>query len=441
MVIKENSAEFLSAKSNNNRIIKSLCSILMLTLIFAMIPLHINVESAYAKTYNTQQDSVIDIALGKKGKTASHFGFAGNWCTRFINWAMSTANLNDGVVYPKEGLGSSSDFAKHYKSKGTYVSLYRSGPGYLGSGTVVNKNYIPKKGDIVYFTSGSTINHVGLVVSAKLEKNIPSKVSVIHGNWSKKVALTVFNAHSYTYGSKIIGYSTPNYNNSGSWVTKAPAIEAFKALKKTGTVNIDSGNLNVRSGAGIDFKSIGKLKKGSKVSITAESKSWYKIKYGSKVGYVFRAYIKIGSAKKAKPQTSKTFKKKYGKVNISSGSLNVRSKASKTSAKIGSLKKKAKVTIIGESGSWYKIKHGSKTGHVAKEFIKLNSSKKTTVKKTGKVNISSGSLNVRNKASTSAAKIGSLKKKATVTIIGESGSWYKIKHGSKTGYVAKEYIK
>ena len=54
--------------------------------------------------------------------------------------------------------------------------------------------------------------------------------------------------------------------------------------------------------------------------------------------------------------------------------------------------------------------------------------------------ITASSLNIRAKASTESKVVGTVKKGAKVTINGSSGSWYKIKSGSKTGYVAKKYV-
>jgi SpoIID/LytB domain protein len=51
------------------------------------------------------------------------------------------------------------------------------------------------------------------------------------------------------------------------------------------------------------------------------------------------------------------------------------------------------------------------------------------------------SLNVRSGPATSYKKLGSLKSKAAVTITGKSGTWYRIKYGSGSGFVTKSYIK
>lgn len=60
---------------------------------------------------------------------------------------------------------------------------------------------------------------------------------------------------------------------------------------------------------------------------------------------------------------------------------------------------------------------------------------------TGRVAIQSGSLNVRDKASTDGAIIGEVYKGDTVQIIGQNGVWYQvITAGGVQGYVSATYI-
>lgn len=58
----------------------------------------------------------------------------------------------------------------------------------------------------------------------------------------------------------------------------------------------------------------------------------------------------------------------------------------------------------------------------------------------GKVATSSGSLNMREEPSTSADRVGSLKKGAIVTILAKEGDWLLVTDGEQTGYVAARYI-
>ncbi|MGE7603925.1 SpoIID/LytB domain-containing protein [Peribacillus sp. NPDC097675] len=61
--------------------------------------------------------------------------------------------------------------------------------------------------------------------------------------------------------------------------------------------------------------------------------------------------------------------------------------------------------------------------------------KKTTGKVTAKV------LNMREKTDTTSKIVAQLKKNQTVTVLAQQGNWYKVKSGSKSGYVYKAYIK
>lgn len=57
-------------------------------------------------------------------------------------------------------------------------------------------------------------------------------------------------------------------------------------------INVESF-LNVRKGPGTNYDSIGQLHQGDKVSIVAKNGEWYKIKYGSGYGYVYKDFIDV----------------------------------------------------------------------------------------------------------------------------------------------------
>ena len=64
----------------------------------------------------------------------------------------------------------------------------------------------------------------------------------------------------------------------------------------------------------------------------------------------------------------------------------------------------------------------------------------TTVKATT-VTVTSDTLNIREKASGSSKIIAVLSNGAKCDFIEEDGDWYKIKFGSYTGYISKQYSK
>lgn len=63
----------------------------------------------------------------------------------------------------------------------------------------------------------------------------------------------------------------------------------------TATVKIQSGSLNVRSGAGTSYGKIGTLAKGETVIVLSSSSGWSRILYhGTKTGYVSAQYLSSG---------------------------------------------------------------------------------------------------------------------------------------------------
>ncbi len=125
-----------------------------------------------------------------------------------------------------------------------------------------------------------------------------------------------------------------------------------------------------------------------------------------------------------------------GAVNIASGSLNVRSSGSTSAPVVTSLSKHSFVTLISQSGKWWKVEYAKdRYGYCHADYITELSSK------AHKVNISSGSLNVRSGPSTAYAKNGSLAKGETVVVLSSSGEWRRILyHGTKIGYVNGKYL-
>ena len=215
--------------------------------------------------------------------------------------------------------------------------------------------------------------------------------------------------------------------------------EAPKVIA-TGTV-VNASTLNVRSGASTSHSKIGSLKQGQKVEITqVMSNGWYQIKFNGGVGYVSNAYIK-------KDTPSNVIA--TGTV-VNASTLNVRSGASTSHSKVGSLKEGQEVEILKTmDNGWYQIKFNNKLAYVSNEYIKTetleaapeNSSNSNSTSITGTV-INASILNVRSGASTSHNKLGLLEEGQKVEILKQmDNGWYHIKFNNRTGYVAGEYIK
>ena len=121
--------------------------------------------------------------------------------------------------------------------------------------------------------------------------------------------------------------------------------------------------------------------------------------------------------------------------------LRVRSNPDINGEVIASLNNGQEVKILGESGNWYQIDYNNQIAYVSKDYIKTGSSQENSSRSiSGKVVNVSTNLRVRNGAGTNYEVIGYLTNGTSLSIIGESGSWYIINYNGQNGYVSKEYV-
>lgn len=123
--------------------------------------------------------------------TGAGFNMSVAWCAIFVTWVMYTAGVAKTIV----PYFASCDIGMNwFKNKG----LFKKAPAYGGS-------YIPKVGDIIFFSSKYDQNdstHVGIVTGVS-----NNKVHTIEGNTSDAV-----HERTYTLDNKfILGYGCPDY--------------------------------------------------------------------------------------------------------------------------------------------------------------------------------------------------------------------------------------
>ena len=125
---------------------------------------------------------------------------------------------------------------------------------------------------------------------------------------------------------------------------------------------------------------------------------------------------------------------KAGIVTTTSGRLNIRSAPSTGSTVVGSLANGSYVTLISQSGSWWKVEYANgKFGYCHADYIRTASGNAATVTAT--------SLNVRSGPSTSHTAVGYLHNADTVIVLSTANGWSLILyHGTKLGYVSSSYL-
>lgn len=126
-----------------------------------------------------------------------------------------------------------------------------------------------------------------------------------------------------------------------------------------------------------------------------------------------------------------------GVINIEIG-VNVRSGPGTGYDIIGAVAYGSSVTIIGESGSWYRINYNGGNGYISSDYVTVREEEDFT-QTTATVNSAIG-LNVRSGPGTQYSTIFTLDNYAVVTVTGKEGDWYKISYNGRSGYVSAQYL-
>ena len=163
---------------------------------------------------------------------------------------------------------------------------------------------------------------VGMALTATLATAVTPGFGSIGGNQGKAYAATVtykvtaskLNVRSgagTNYGiigsvvkdqmlsvvSKSGSWYKINYNGRTGYVSSdyVQASGTTTPPAESTTYTVTASTLNVRSGAGTSYASIGSVTKGQKLSVVSKSGSWYKINYNGRTGYVSSDYVQASA--------------------------------------------------------------------------------------------------------------------------------------------------
>ncbi|MBT2617624.1 MULTISPECIES: SH3 domain-containing protein [unclassified Bacillus (in: firmicutes)] len=367
--------------------------------------------------------------------------------TKYVN--VSTGSLN----MRKSGKATASIVA--ILSKGTKVTVYSESNGWAkikanGKDGYVNTKYLsaskPGSGSTAATPVKTTTKYVNVSAgSLNMRKSGKATASIV-AILSKGTKVTVYsesNGWAKVKANGKDGYVSTKYLSATKPGTGSTAVTPEKTTTKY--VNVSSGTLNMRKSGSESASVVAKLSKGTKVTVYSESKGWAKIKANGKDGHVSTKYL--STTKPGTGSTAVTPEKTTTKyVNISSGTLNMRKSGSESASIVAKLSKGTEVTVYSESKGWAKIKANGQDGYVSTDYLsttkpgtdsKPSIPEKTTTKY---VNVSSGSLNMRNKPSDSASVIVKLARGVEVEVISESNGWSKVKAYGGEGYVSTKYL-
>lgn len=205
-------------------------------------------------------------------------------------------------------------------------------------------------------------------------------------------------------------------------------------------VNVDV--LNARSGPGLKYEIVGKVKQGVTLSVTQQDGQWLKVNLpGGKEGWV-AGWLVVAAEEQSTIIT----------VTSTVNQLNVRSGPSQSFTVIDQINTNETYPYLEERGNWIKIKlSGDRSGWVASWFVtkKVSSTQLSDSNQQPATSIQSGPLgskevivqpsilNLRDGPSLESQIVGKLEKGTRLTVLEQKGDWLRVQsaHGT-TGWVA-----
>lgn len=327
-----------------------------------------NKSKQYPTWYTAAKQRALRDLIGR-----GYFAFDCIGLIKAVHWGWDGSNKNasGGAVYASNGMPDT------------------NANGYINTCKNVSTNFSNLEAGEVVWMPG----HIGVYVgNGEVIEATPS--------WKNGVQRTKLSARKW---------QKHGFMPQLTYVEEAPEIIEILRTKE---------NLNLRQGAGTNYKILLTMPKGVEVRVLNKSNGWAKVAYKNSIGYCSTSYLEAVQSRKG------------GKVSASV--LNVRSGPSTKYRVVGQLTRGTSVEILNTQNGWHNIRYGLTTAWVSADYIE-ESNEVVAVQQKGKVTASIG-LNVRN--APGGKVVGAYKFGEVVTILGREGSWYK----TPQGYCSINYI-
>ncbi len=262
------------------------------------------------------------------------------------------------------------------------------------------------------------------------------------GTLSHQATVDIFERNVNSHWHKI------RVNNQWGYIHANYVTIIQEQTSAVGRATVSVPTLNVRNEASTAGRRVGTLSQGTSVDVfeTGVNRDWLKIKHNNNWAFIHSNFVTVVNTNNqnrepvsSDRQSNVTISR--GRVTVSS--LNVRSTASTSGQRIGTLSQGAVVEIVetGINQHWLKIKYNNDWGYIHRDFVSLieNESRDHVV---GKGKVAATTLNVRSQASTTGARIGTLAQGAVIDIYeaGVNNHWLKIKINNQWGYVHSNFV-
>ena len=211
----------------------------------------------------------------------------------------------------------------------------------------------------------------------------------------------------------------------------------------TATVRTNTGiGLNLREEPNLSGTILTSYKPGTQVTVLQKGHSWSRVQVDGKVGFMSTAYLNFGGSQ----NTSVAGKVAVVNNPKATQVLNLRETASLDARVLSYYRNGAKVTILSNNGTWYKVKTADgKVGYMMAKYLKVTSETGDTTQTpyTAKlININGGSVvNFRKAPGMNTTVIRSYPVGTEVKVLEKGENWSKVEIDGVTGYVSTYFLK
>ena len=324
------------------------------------------------------------------------------WCAMFVSWCANQAGISTSVI-PKH---ASCDIGMQWFQNNGYWQWSRA----CGS------SYTPKRGDIIYFRTNTSITydstHVGIVSGCN-----GSTVYTIEGNASNKCQTkdyAVTDAH-------ILGYGTPAYT--------------VVAPYSTGTYKVTASSLNMRNQPTTSGTTVLQaLPTGAVVTVTQVSGTWGYCTYNGTSGW-----IHLGYCVATDPTYYLTFNPNGGTIQGNVYTYAIKDEQYYREVLTGGIPVATRTGY--QLSGWYCEKYNYTLGldgqFVVKEDVTFDA---VWTPHPGRYKITAGALNIRDGAGKVDTNIlGTITQNEEVNITAFNGDWGFITYNNVSGWVSLAY--
>ena len=209
-------------------------------------------------------------------------------------------------------------------------------------------------------------------------------------------------------------------------------LASASALAATVT-HANGGTIYLRTGPGTEYKPNGTVSDGNYIEIVKNGSVWTKVRTGDgRTGNIKNLYLEGNGSEYG----SGTCYYASARTGYATANVNFRAGASTSTASMGTLKKGAKLRLLGENGSFYLAENTAGTqGYVHKSYV--SSSSPAPVVKT---RVTTAYVHMREGGGMHYDILRTVPKGETVQVITVGNYWTKCTYKGTTGWIKNVYL-